>query len=71
VEEKLGASFSDFELVHYTTQVVAGTIFLMNVKVDGDEHVHVKIVRPLPHTGKPPFVMNAVRGKTAECVMEP
>eukprot|EP00602_Paraphysomonas_sp_CaronLab_P009744 CAMPEP_0185024372 /NCGR_PEP_ID=MMETSP1103-20130426/7413_1 /TAXON_ID=36769 /ORGANISM="Paraphysomonas bandaiensis, Strain Caron Lab Isolate" /LENGTH=101 /DNA_ID=CAMNT_0027557319 /DNA_START=72 /DNA_END=377 /DNA_ORIENTATION=+ len=71
VEQEAGSSFSEFELVHYTTQVVAGTIYLMLVKVDGDEHLHVKIVKPLPHTGQPPKVMTVKRGVTPETPMLP
>eukprot|EP00045_Choanoeca_perplexa_P002093 m.22982 g.22982 ORF g.22982 m.22982 type:complete len:94 (+) comp11315_c0_seq2:902-1183(+) len=47
VEAKAGASFSKFEATHYTSQVVAGTIF--NIKIDtGDAFTHVKVFRSLP-----------------------
>ena len=51
--------------------MVAGTIFLMAVRVEGDEHIHVKIIRPLPHTGKPPSVMDVKRGMTPESPLVP
>ena len=57
VETKAGKQFEMWEVSHFTTQVVAGTIFWVAVKVSSEEYIHAKIIRPLPHTGKGPECM--------------
>jgi len=56
VEERLGHACTHFEPVGYTSQVVAGTIFWLCVRIaDGDAgHAHVKIYQPLPYTNQGP-----------------
>ena len=49
-----------FEAKSFTTQVVAGTNFLVRGTVDGCPAT-VKIFRPLPHTGAPPKVVEAAK----------
>ncbi len=51
VEAALNATFTTWEAVSYKAQVVAGTNFLIKVKVDGDKYVHIKVFRPLPCNG--------------------
>lgn len=46
-----GNQFEQFEVVHFTSQVVAGLIYQVKYSVGGGEHVHAKIFKPLPHTG--------------------
>ena len=36
--------------------------YVIKVKTDGDEYVHVKIHKPLPHTNKSPGVIEATSG---------
>eukprot|EP00730_Choanoeca_flexa_P000663 TRINITY_DN10288_c0_g2_i3.p1 TRINITY_DN10288_c0_g2~~TRINITY_DN10288_c0_g2_i3.p1 ORF type:complete len:108 (+),score=23.06 TRINITY_DN10288_c0_g2_i3:632-955(+) len=63
VESKAGTSFSKFEATHFTSQVVAGTIF--NIKIDtGDNYAHVKVFRSLPPMTFE--VQNVETGKTLE-----
>lgn len=71
IESELGQSFDTFELVDFTTQVVAGVIYLMRVRVDQDEFLHVKIIKPLPHTGLPPSVMTVQRGMNSASPLHP
>ena len=53
--------FSSFEAVSVLTQVVAGTNYFLQVKTDEQEGcAHLRIFKPLPHTGAPPQVV-AVR----------
>ena len=66
VEAKAGQQFAMWEVSHFTTQVVAGTIFWVSVKVDNDVYIHAKIVRPLPHTGKGPECLLVCLGKKQE-----
>ena len=42
----------------YTSQVVAGTIFNVKVGYGAGKYAHVRVFRPLPHTGNPPEVQN-------------
>ena len=52
VEGKTGKSYSEFDICHFTSQVVAGTIFWICFKTD-QGCLHAKVFRPLPHTGNP------------------
>lgn len=56
LEEKLSKTFGNLLALKVTTQVVAGVNYLMKVKAD-ESFVHVKIAKPLPHTGRPPFIL--------------
>ena len=68
VEAAASATYETFVPVHFTSQVVAGTNFQIKYNVGGDDHVHAKIFRPLPHTGAPAEVksFNAGHNATAE-----
>ena len=64
VEEKANAQYAEFEAVSFTTQVVAGTNFIVKVKVGSDQYIHVKIFRPLPCNGTELEVSDVQTGKT-------
>ena len=70
-EEQLGTSFQEWTLHSFSTQVVAGVIYMMRVAVDDGEVVHVKVIKPLPHTNQPPSIMKIERGKTLQDPFEP
>lgn len=70
-EEQLGTSFSEWTLHSFTTQVVAGIIYMMRVNVGDGEVVHVKVIKPLPHTQQSPSIMKIERGKTLDDSFEP
>mmetsp|Transcript_71435 Transcript_71435/g.149149 ORF Transcript_71435/g.149149 Transcript_71435/m.149149 type:complete len:98 (-) Transcript_71435:122-415(-) len=70
VETQLSKTFTVFQLMHFQTQVVAGVNYMFKVRCD-DEYVHVKVCKPLPHTGKPPFVMVAVGGHSEDSELVP
>jgi hypothetical protein len=57
LRESHGLNHSEFRALKVTTQVVAGVNYLMKVHCDGSKIIHVKIAKPLPHTGQPPFVL--------------
>ena len=63
-EEKLGATFNEFEAVKYKTQVVAGTNYLIKVKVGPEEYVHIKVWQKLPCYGGARELTQANGGKT-------
>jgi cystatin-A/B len=69
IEEKADAKYEEtFNAVCFTSQVVAGTNFWIKVNHGEGEndHIHVKIFRPLPHTGAPEEVSEVVVGQTRE-----
>jgi len=51
VETQMNSTFTTFEPVSYTTQVVAGTNFVIKVHVGDGKHLSVKVFRPLPCNG--------------------
>jgi|TARA_B110000305_G_C19357146_1_gene597473 hypothetical protein len=71
IKEKIGNDSSELVLVSFTSQVVAGTMYMVKLSAGGDQHVHAKIFVPLPHTGAAPELKDAVGGKTAECELTP
>lgn len=67
-----GLSCDEFHAVQVSTQVVAGVNYLIKVRC-GDKFVHVKIAKPLPHTGRPNFVLavNTDPSLTSESPLSP
>ena len=64
VEQALGATYTEFEAVQYTTQVVAGTNYKIKVNVGDGKHVHIKVFVPLPCNGTEKKLMSQEAGKT-------
>ena len=59
IQAAVGAEFTTFDCLAYTSQVVAGTNFKIKIATGADSFVHVRIFRPLPHTGEPPELSEA------------
>ena len=53
----------DLKAISFKSQVVAGTNYFIKVNA-GDQHLHLKIHEPLPHTRNPPEIMSVQSGKT-------
>ena len=51
VEEKRNTTFTTFEAVKFTTQVVNGVIYKIKVKVGDDQYIHLRALKNLPHKG--------------------
>ena len=63
IEAKTHQTYSTYEVHHFTSQVVAGTIYWVAIKVDNGQYVHAKIIKFLPYTGKAPEIVLAQTGK--------
>ena len=66
VEGHAQATFEIFHPVKYRQQVVAGMNYWVKVQVGESTFIHVKIFKPLPHTGQPPQVSEVHSGKSAD-----
>ena len=66
VNTQLGTSYTSLKAHHFKSQVVAGTNFMIKAS-SGDDYVHIKVFRPLPHTGQPASLTHAEGGKTMAC----
>lgn len=68
-ESKLSSSeFPRFDATHFRSQVVAGMIYHFRILVGDDdtEVVHMKVFKPLPHTGDSPSIMNIKRATAGD-----
>jgi cystatin-A/B len=66
VHHQIGKTTTHFTPVASKKQVVAGLNYFVKIQVDHGEHdyIHVKIFKPLPHTGLPAEVKEVHQGKT-------
>eukprot|EP00700_Malawimonas_jakobiformis_P001754 EC722292.1.p1 GENE.EC722292.1~~EC722292.1.p1 ORF type:complete len:107 (+),score=27.64 EC722292.1:31-321(+) len=62
VEKKAGKSLSQYKVVEYATQIVAGTNYFLKIDA-GDEHVHARVFVGLG--GAAPTVHSVQTGKSA------
>ena len=69
VEAKAGCTYSTFEPCKFTKQVVAGMIYKIKYKVDGDKYVLVKIYKPLPYMNQPPECQEFMDNQAADAAL--
>ena len=55
VESKANKSFSTFQAVKYTSQVIAGMQYIIKIKVGDNEYIHVHAIRA-PKEGAEPVL---------------
>jgi hypothetical protein len=61
LEEQLGRpGFSEYQLLEFRQQVVAGMIYHFKIRISPSECVHAKVFHALPHEQKGPEVQAAV-----------
>ena len=51
VEENRKTTFTTFEAVKFTTQVVNGVMYKIKVKVGDDQYIHLRALKNLPNKG--------------------
>ena len=64
VEKALGETYTEFEAVKYTKQIVNGTNYKIKVKVGGEKYIHIKVHVPLPNKNAPNELLEQAKGKT-------
>ena len=64
VEKQLGQTFDRFDAVVYTSQIVAGTNYLIKVQVGEEKFVHIKVHIPLPFKNAPNELLECEGDKT-------
>eukprot|EP00345_Euplotes_harpa_P015688 CAMPEP_0168346724 /NCGR_PEP_ID=MMETSP0213-20121227/18491_1 /TAXON_ID=151035 /ORGANISM="Euplotes harpa, Strain FSP1.4" /LENGTH=97 /DNA_ID=CAMNT_0008355529 /DNA_START=27 /DNA_END=317 /DNA_ORIENTATION=+ len=66
IEAHLNASYTVFEPVHYTTQVVAGTVYQAKIRVNVVVPVDTDLGLVHSHEGENAEIMVAEAGKSAD-----
>jgi cystatin-A/B len=66
VEAQLARQFTVFQPVSYTSQVVAGTVYKIKLRVDGDEYIHIRVFKPLSCNSEQLELKDATGGHTLE-----
>lgn len=64
IQQSAGQEYEHFVPVKIRQQVVAGMNYWVKIQVGPDAYIHVKIFKPLPHTGQPAEVKEVSAGKT-------
>ncbi|XP_075994211.1 cystatin-B-like isoform X4 [Genypterus blacodes] len=69
VEDRTGNTYNVFTAKIYTSQVVAGTNFFIKVHVGGEDHVHLKVFRTLPHLGSAMVLVGVLEGMSLDSLI--
>ncbi|NXI83288.1 CYTA1 protein, partial [Rhipidura dahli] len=65
-ESQTNMNCAVFEAIEFKTQVVAGTMYFIKVKVSGSSFVHLKVFQSLPYENQGPNLVAFQTGKTRD-----
>ena len=63
-EKALGETYTEFEAVKFTRQIVNGTNYNIKVKVGGEKYIHIKVHVPLPNKNEANKLLEQHKDKT-------
>ncbi|XP_053563353.1 LOW QUALITY PROTEIN: cystatin-B-like [Bombina bombina] len=66
LESKSGKNFSHYEVIEFKTQVVAGTNYFIKIHVGGEEYIHARVYKALPHAQEKLTLSSFQESKTKE-----
>lgn len=64
IVQQFGSAVTHFTPIAVKKQVVAGINYWVKIQVGESNFIHVKIFKPLPHTGAPAEIKEVHSGKT-------
>ena len=70
-EDCLNTTFSAWEPIGFTSQVVGGFNYWIKVHVGDNSYVHMKIFESLPGNGSQTFFREIETGKSKQCSLVP
>ncbi|XP_069802035.1 cystatin-A1-like [Dendropsophus ebraccatus] len=62
--KRSGVNAEKFKAVKYKSQTVAGMNYFVKVWLGGNQYCHLRIYKPMPHTGEKPRLEKYQIGKT-------
>ncbi|NWW69156.1 CYTB protein, partial [Ifrita kowaldi] len=65
-ESQANTNCAVFEATEYRSQVVAGSIYFIKVRVSDDQYVHLKVFQSLPYENQGPSLVGFQTGKTRD-----
>ena len=69
VEARTGTTYSTYEPITYKSQAVAGTNYFIKVRVDYDQYIHIKVLKPLPWQGTELSLEGVLAGMSLESAL--
>ncbi|XP_004467229.1 cystatin-A [Dasypus novemcinctus] len=71
LEARTNEKYGEFKAEEYKSQVVAGTNYLIKIRVSGNRYIHVKVFRSLPGQGSSLSLVAYQTGKSRSDELNP